>query len=74
MAEPTESGAPDSVEFLISSCTKSVNDATYKDEDLVWFSHLPELRCIPNKMPLPLSEVTSVVTMFIGPPRVMSPI
>ena len=74
MAEPTKSGAPYNVEFLISSCTKSVSGATDTEAVLVMLSHLLVLRCTSNDMPLSLSEVTSVATMFIGPSRVMSSI
>ena len=70
MAEPTESGAPNNV--LIPSCTKSVSGTADTDAVLVTLSHLPVLRCEPNEMPLSLSEVTSVATMFIGSPRVKS--
>ena len=56
MAEPTESRAPNNVEFLISSCTKSVSGATDAFTVLVMLSHLLVLRCTPKKMPLSLSN------------------
>ena len=48
--EASESGAPINVEFLISSCTKSVSGATDTDAVLVMLSYLPVLRCTPSEM------------------------
>ena len=50
MAEPNKSRAPNKVEFLISSSTKSVIGTTDTDAVLVMLSHLSVLRCTPNEM------------------------
>ena len=48
MGKPTESGAPNNVEFVISSCTKSVSGVTDTDAVLVMLSHLSVLTYTPK--------------------------